>query len=162
MKRGETELTRIVLLVAACLASPSPGGAQAVAAKVTVTLSATSYAQGETIRFTIGNGLPSTLYAEDSQSACEIAMLERRATKAWEALWGCSFERAPALVAIPARGLRHVAIDPSSPHLEPFRQPDKPAVGPGTYRIRFTYRLDPGPLTGAPETAVSPSFEIRH
>ncbi len=130
--------------------------------KVSVLLAAPSPREGEKIRATVANGRTQTIYSEDSKTDCSIVILERLAGKTWEPVLGCAVGRAPIVVAIgPSRG-RVVTIDPFSFHLR-LGTPDtsKPVLRAGTYRIRYAYRLGPGPEFEEPYTAFSPTFQIR-
>ena len=133
-----------------------------VPGKVSVLLDAPSFREGEKIWVTVANGRRQTIYSEDSKTDCSIVILERLAGKIWEPVLGCAVGRAPIVVAIgPGRG-RVVTIDPFSFHLR-LGTPDtsKPVLRAGTYRIRYAYRLGPGPEFEEPYTAFSPTFQIR-
>ena len=130
--------------------------------KVSVVLSAPSFKEGEVIQAAIANGLEQTVHAEDSQTDCSIATLERSDAGAWQPVPGCALGRAPMVVSIgPGRG-RAVTINPFSFHLR-MGMPEgtKPVVRAGTYRIKFTYRLSVPPLAGEPLAAFSRAFSIR-
>lgn len=130
--------------------------------KVSVLLGAPSFREGEKIRATVANGRRQTIYSEDSKTDCSIVILERWAGKSWQPILGCAVGRAPIVVAIgPGRG-RVVTIDPFSFHLR-MGTPDtsKPVLRAGTYRIKYAYRLGPGPEFEEPYTGFSPTFHIR-
>jgi hypothetical protein len=130
--------------------------------KVSIVLRAPVFKEGEVIRAVIANGLERILYAEDEKTDCSIAILERREAKTWRPVLGCAVGRAPLVVAIgPGRG-RVVTINPFSIHLSMGMPPtSKPAVGAGTYRIKFAYRVSSTPGAGEPFAAVSGPFSIR-
>lgn len=135
--------------------------AQVEAGRVTISLSADSYAPGEAIATTISNGLRQTLYVEDSKSDCSIVTLERLEGGNWRPLPGCGMERLPLVVAIgPGRG-RGVTINPLSTHFGVAPGGSEPAFGSGRYRIKFTYRLAPGPEGQEREATRSEVFHIR-
>jgi len=129
--------------------------------KVTIALSALSYAEGQMIEATLANGLEQTIYTEDSKSDCSIVSLEQWNGQVWQPLLGCALGRAPLVVAIgPGLG-RRVTINPLSTHLGVSPGSTEPAFGAGMYRVKFTYRLDPGPEGEAPYEVYSEAFDIR-
>ena len=148
--------------------SPAPGGGAAdlgmpmavESGKVSVVPSAPAFKQGDVIRAVIANGLERALYTEDEKTDCSIVFLERSGADTWHPVPGCALGRLPLVVAIgPGRG-RVVTINPFSIHLRMGKPPTaKPAVGAGTYRIRFVYRVD---LAGGAQefAALSRSFTI--
>ena len=128
--------------------------------KVSVVPSAPALKQGDVIRAVIANGLERTLYTEDEKTDCSIVFLERSDAGTWHPVPGCALGRLPLVVAIgPGRG-RVVTINPLSIHLRMVKPPTaKPAIGAGTYRIRFVYRV--GLARGGQEfAALSRSFSI--
>ena len=128
--------------------------------KVSVVPSAPALKQGDVIRAVIANGLERTLYTEDEKTDCSIVFLERSDAGTWHPVPGCALGRLPLVVAIgPGRG-RVVTINPLSIHLRMGKPPTaKPAIGAGTYRIRFVYRV--GLARGGQEfAALSRSFSI--
>jgi hypothetical protein len=127
--------------------------------KVSVTVTPPVIAERAAISVRIANGLAAVVYTEDSKTDCSIVFLERRDGEAWTRVGGCGLERLPAVVAIGARRVRTARIDPTSFHLgvpEGF----PPAIGPGVYRIRFTFRRTPEPLGIEPEAVLSDPFRI--
>ncbi|HTD48924.1 MAG TPA: hypothetical protein VK881_16790 [bacterium] len=128
--------------------------------KVSIVLSAPVFKEGDVIRAVIANGLERTLYTEDEKTDCSIVFLERSGADTWHPVPGCALGRAPLVVAIgPGRG-RAVTINPFSFHLRMgMPTSTKPAVGAGTYRIRFVYRV--GLAGGSQEfAAISRSFSV--
>ncbi|SRR6266536_531685 len=112
---------------------------QAPAGRVSITLSASSYARGDVISGVIANGLDRTLYTMDSKSDCSIAILERQQDGAWTPILGCAVRRPPVTVAIgPSRG-RTIAFDPSSSNFAAVLGRAGVPLVAGTYRLRFTY-----------------------
>ncbi len=124
--------------------------------KVTITTSARTYARGKVISAVIANGLDRTIYAEDSQSDCSIAVIERQEDASWQPITGCAERRPPVTVAIGASRGRMVLINPSSSNfaavLGPSGVPDA-----GMYRLTFTYWFSDGQ---EPLVAHSSSFQI--
>lgn len=130
--------------------------AQSSSGVVEIKLGSRTYRAGETVRATITNGLIRTIYTEDSKTGCSIVTLERQNQTEWEPIVGCSVERAPIEFAIgPDRG-RDVEIDPKSEHFASASD-----LGPGIYRIRFTFRFDKGAEGGEANEVISETFEIR-
>jgi len=128
--------------------------------QVTVTLSKLSYAAGQAIEATIANGLKQAIYTEDSKSDCSIAILEQWDGQTWQPLLGCAVARAPLVVAIGSGQGQTVRIDPFSVHFGVSPGAAAPAFGAGTYRIKFAYRLEPGPEGETPYEAYSKEFSI--
>jgi hypothetical protein len=131
-----------------------------VQGEVSVPLDAGGYAVGKVIRANVSNGMDRPVYTEDFKTACSIVILQRRDGGAWSDIQGCRLGRPTATVEIgPGLG-QAVELDPSSFHLNTGSA--GPAFGAGTYRVKFTYRVEPGPGGGAdPLTAYSPEFTIR-
>jgi hypothetical protein len=129
--------------------------------QVTVEMSATSYAEGEAIQGTVANGLEDTIYTEDMKSDCSIVILEQQAGEAWQPIPGCAMERAPLILALDPGHGRVVTLDPLSIHFKDGSASQAPAFEAGTYRIRFTYRLEPGPEGEEPLEAFSDTFTIQ-
>ncbi len=128
--------------------------------QVTITLSKLAYAAGEAIEATIANGLTQAVYTEDSKSDCSIAILEQWDGQTWHPLLGCAVGRPPLVVAIgPGQG-QMVRIDPFSVHFGVSPGAAAPAFGGGTYRIKFAYRLEPGPEGETPYEVYSKEFSI--
>lgn len=129
---------------------------QAPAGRVSITLSASSYARGDVISGMIANGLDRTLFTMDSKSDCSIAILERRQDGAWNPIVACAVRRPPLTVAIgPSRG-RTVELDPSSSN---FADPSGVPLEAGTYRLSFTYGFS-RQQGQEPLVAHSSSFQI--
>ena len=133
--------------------------AEVTRGQVTVSMAQTTYKEGAVVSALIANGLGGTIYAQDSNSDCSIAMLERREGEAWSRVPGCSVERIPAVVAIGPGQIRNVSIDPRSRHFGVTTGP-KLGFGTGLYRIRFNYRLKPEASGSEPPVAFSDSFRI--
>ncbi len=129
---------------------------QASPGRVTITLSAPSYAGGQVISAVIANGLDRTVYAENSKSDCSIAVIEQREGVTWQPIVACGLRLPPVTVAIgPSRG-RTVTIDPSSSNFAP----PLGQLEAGTYRLTFTYRASEKPQGEEPLAARSPAFQI--
>ncbi len=143
-------------------ALPGDGPGQRVdapAGRVTITLSARAYEEGQVISALIANGLERTVHAQDSKTDCTIAFLQRGHGTEWVDLLACAVMRPPITLAIGPQHGRTVTFDPSSRNFAalPERQP---ALGPGTYRVKFTFRLSPGPEGEERLAAFSPVFAI--
>lgn len=130
------------------------------AGKVVVDLSASTYEQGQVVSALIANGLDRTVYAQDSKTDCAIAFLQKQEGTRWTDIPACAVLRPPATWAIGSLHGRTVSFDPSSVHFAAVSE-ERPALGPGTYRVKFTYRLSPGPEGEEPFEAFSRPFVIR-
>lgn len=132
------------------------------AAEVTVSLEARTLDVGRPIRAAVRNGLAQTIYTEDGKSDCSIVVLERRSGPSWIPIPGCALGRAPRRVALASGETRVVVLDPASLHFRAgaTSSPVPPAIGPGVYRIRFGYRLTPGPEGEETRRVYSETFEI--
>lgn len=135
--------------------SPVP----ATAGKVEVRLARTSYEAGGVVRVTVANGLGHNIYTEDFKTVCSIVTLQRAESGGWKGLEGCVLGRPTMTVTIgPGLGFT-VDIDPDSVH---FRDGgNRIEVGPGTYRVKFGYRLAPGNSGEESLVAYSPEFTVR-
>jgi hypothetical protein len=111
--------------------------------KVTITLSAPRYARGSVISAVIANGLDRTVYAQDSKSDCSIVLIERLDGGTWQPIPGCNLRLPPVAVAIGSDRGRTVSIDPSSGGFAAELGPSGVPLEAGTYRLTFTYGLDP-------------------
>jgi hypothetical protein len=127
---------------------------------VTVELANGEIGLGATIRASVGNGLDHSVFTEDQKSNCTVVVLELKGPVGWEPITGCGIERAPSVIRIGPGEVMDVEIDPNSGH---FQTTDsfEPAFGEGTYRLRFSYRMAPGPEAETPQSAFSPEFTIR-
>ncbi len=131
-----------------------------VRGEVLITLSAPSYREGEVIQAIIANGLDRIIYTEDLKSDCSIATLEQWDGENWQPILGCNMERLAFVFAIgPGRG-RTVQINPRSIHFGVVADSAQPAFGAGTYRIKFTYRINRGPEGYEPNSAYSEPFPV--
>ncbi|MFL6073350.1 MAG: hypothetical protein ACJ73S_08155 [Mycobacteriales bacterium] len=131
--------------------------------EVTVTLAARGHRPGEVVRATVANGTDRVVYTEDFKTDCSIAFLQHHEAGGWVDVLGCGMGRPTLTVAIgPGRG-RAVAFDPHSFHLAggPGGTGAGPGFGAGTYRVRFTYRLEREPGGEDPLVAYSAEFAIR-
>lgn len=129
---------------------------------VAVVLAKGSFKEGEAIRAAVANGMPSTIFTEDSKTDCSIVFLERWDGGTWRPVPGCALGRAPIIVAIGSGLGRFVTLNPMSIHLRGDGPPtSKPAIRAGMYRIRFTYRLGRDPEGIEPLTSLSQPFIIR-
>jgi hypothetical protein len=130
-----------------------------VAGKVTVKVGAASYQAGAVVTATVANGLDRAIYTEDFKTVCSIFILQRSEVGVWTDITGCKLGR-PTLTVIVGPGLgRSAQLDPNSFHLTGGRT--GPAFGAGTYRVKFTYRLDPEVGGEDPLVAYSAEFAIR-
>jgi hypothetical protein len=111
------------------------------------------------VQAAIANGLDRTIYTEDFKTACSIAYLQRFDAGRWVDITGCQMGRPTVTVSIgPAQGVT-VTFDPHSFQLTAGR-PGR-AFGAGTYRVRFTYRVDPAARGEDPLTVLSAGFVVR-
>jgi hypothetical protein len=127
--------------------------------KVTVTVDEPSYRAGATVSATIANGLSHPIFTTDFKTACTIALLQRQASGAWTDIIGCRLGRPTATVTIGPGAARTVEFDPHSFHLT--HGDTGLAFGAGSYRLKFTYRLESAPEGDEPLTAYSAEFTIR-
>ncbi len=148
------------LLALGCQAA-LPTTTAATGGRVAVALAQKQYVEGDAVSATVRNGLEVALYTEDSKSDCSIVMVERQQGTSWQPVPGCSVERIPAVITIQPGAERSVRIDPLSFHLGVPSGSDRPALGAGTYRLRFSYRLQREPLGSEPETVLSETFNVR-
>ena len=126
---------------------------------VSVASGADRYPVGAPIRASVANGLDRAVYTEDFKTACSIVILQRHDGGTWTDILGCQLGRPTATVTIgPGQG-RAVELDPSSFHLT--TDAGGPGFGAGTYRVKFTYRVEPAPRGEDQLTAYSPEFAIR-
>jgi hypothetical protein len=126
--------------------------------EVSVTLDAGDYRVGAVIHVTVANGTDRAVYTEDFKTSCSIVTLQRRDGSGWTDITGCRLGRPTVTVATgPGLG-RAVDLDPTGFHLGGTT--GGPAFGAGSYRVTFTYRLDPTLGTPDPLAAHSPRFTI--
>ena len=130
---------------------------EVIAGQVTVSLTRSGFSQGDAIELTIANGLDQTIYTEDMKTACSIAILEVQDSDTWGPLLDCGMERLPLTLAIDSGMGRVVTIDPSG-MVGAMAGESSPA--PGTYRIRFSYRTEPGPEGEEPHSVLSDEFMV--
>lgn len=128
--------------------------------EVTITVIVSAFANGELITATIANGLDETIYTTDTKSDCSIAILEVLEGDDWVTLIGCGMERSPIVWAIGSGRSRTVILNPFSTHFGSALGDSQPAIGEGTYRIVYTYRLEPGREGEESLSAISDIFEI--
>jgi hypothetical protein len=144
-------------------APPEPSDAGSPVAvqpgKVTATVDEPSYRAGAVVSATIANGLSRPIFTTDFKTACTIAFLQRQASGAWTDVTGCRLGRPTATVTIGPGAGRAVEFDPHSFHLT--HGGSGLAFGAGSYRVKFTYRLETGPEGDQPLSAYSAEFPIR-
>lgn len=128
--------------------------------RVTIRLSARSYARGKVISAVIANGLDRTIYVEDSNSDCSIAVIERQTGATWQPITGCAQRRPPVTVAIGASRGRTVLLEPSSSNFAAVLGPSAVPLEEGTYRLTVTFRLSEQPQGEAPLVTHSSPFQI--
>jgi hypothetical protein len=128
------------------------------AGKVTVTTTAHSYAVGGVITASIANGLDRAVYTDDFKTACSIATVQRLDAGMWTDITGCRLGRPTMTVKIAAGLGRSVTFDPYSFHLTAGKA--GPAFGPGTYRVKFTYRFDADMGIEDPMVAFCAEFKV--
>lgn len=144
-------------------AQPAPDMAFSVTTEpglVTVALDQDTYVVDKRITVIIANGLSQPIYTADMKSDCSIVILEGWDGSAWQPLPACGMKRVPLTITIPPGEGQMVVLDPLSSHFLLGGDGSEPAVGVGTYRISFTYRLEEGPEGEEPLEALSDSFEI--
>jgi hypothetical protein len=129
-----------------------------VTGEVSVTLGAGHYPVGAVIEVTVANGLDRPILTEDFKTACSIVVLQRRDGDTWTDILGCRLGRPTATVEIGPELGQRVELDPASSHLTGT---GGPAFGTGSYRVAFTYRLEPGAGGGNPAVAYSAEFPIK-
>jgi hypothetical protein len=129
--------------------TPGPSGA------VTVIVAAPSFAPRTMISATVLNRLDRAVYTHDSKTDCSILLLQRLDAGTWGDIPACAQMRPPGTVAIGPSRMRTVRINPASADFQIGM-----VLQPGTYRLKFTYRLTPGPDGDEPLTALSRSFKI--
>jgi len=131
--------------------------AEVIAGQVTVNLSASDFSQGEVIEFTVSNGLDQIIYVEDMKTSCSIAVLEVKEGDSWSPLLNCGMERLPMVLPIgPGMG-RMVSIDPLAAE---GAVPGESTLATGTYRVRFSYRMEPEPEGEEPFSVLSEEFKL--
>lgn len=149
-------------------AQPSPGVAAigfgrpavTVPGQVSVLLDAAAYTEGNVLSVTVTNGLDDTIYADDEKTDCAIAVLERRTGSRWDPLLACGLERTPVALPIGPGRARTAEINPRSTNFGIAPGSATLGFGAGTYRVTFTYRLDPARGAHAPYSVSSSPFEI--
>jgi hypothetical protein len=122
---------------------------------VTVTLAASAYALRTAITATVVNGTDHPVYSHDSKTDCSILLLEVLDSGNWRGIPACAQMRPPATVAIGPSRSRTVTINPASSDFQVGM-----VLQPGTYRLKYTYRLTPGPDGDETLTALSVAFKI--
>jgi len=158
-------LAAFLALACEAVTEPSPSDdlgkpAEVKRGQVTVSMEQATYKEGAIVSARIANGLEGTIYAQDSNSDCSIAMLERREGDAWTRVPGCNVERIAAIVAIGPGRTRTVSINPLSRHFGVTTRSTKPAFGAGLYRMRLSYRLKPEASASDPQAVSSETFRI--
>ncbi|MDQ3991083.1 MAG: hypothetical protein M3245_02070 [Actinomycetota bacterium] len=140
-------------------ASPASPVVPTTAGEVTVAVRAAALQPGEPLLAAVVNGLDRPIHTEDQKADCSILRLDRSEGEEWVEVPACPQRRPPAEVRIrPGEG-ETVTIDTAS---DAFTTPEgDPALVPGTYRLRLTYRVGGGDQGDEPETAVSAEFLIR-
>lgn len=135
--------------------------AQAKPDVVSVALGRATYQAGQTVMGMVLNGLKQTIYSADMKTDCSIVTLEQLKNGSWEPVPGCNSLRAPRVVEIGTMRGQEIAINPLSTNfgIEPGSK--TPAFGAGTYRLRFSYRLAPGPEGEEPLVVFSETFAVQ-
>jgi hypothetical protein len=129
-----------------------------VSGQVTLTVSDASFRTGEAIEVVVANGLGQTLYTADMKTGCTIFTLEKLDAGTWQEIGGCPARRAPLVLSLaPGHGYT-VNLDPKSDLFGV--DPNTPAFGEGTYRVKFSYRLAPEPEGEEPLIIYSQEFKI--
>jgi hypothetical protein len=142
---------------------PSPAAPQSqpppVDKGVTVTMSASRYAVGDTLKLTVRNGRSAPVYTEDFQTQCTVVTLQKSAGGSWTDITGCSMGRPTRTVKVEPGAAKQILIDPHAFHLA--EGSGGLGFGAGTYRIKFGYRLGAEPMGAQPLTAYSADFAVR-
>jgi hypothetical protein len=156
---GKTKVDPDTLLNAPSQSRPEDIGepVEVIPGQVTLSLSRSGFSQEEVIEFTVANGLDQVIYVEDMKTSCSIAILEVQEDNAWTPLFNCGMERMSMTLAIDPGMGRVVSIDPSRADVA---VPGKSSLDPGTYRIRFIYRIEPGPEGDEPFSVLSEEFSV--
>lgn len=118
------------------------------------------YQFGAIITGTVSNGLSQSIFTEDEQTDCSIALLEQWDGATWQPRRGCALRRLALAVVIDAGASASVSIDPRSPHLSMSLDAPPIAIGPGRYRLTFTYRLSRESAPESDATVSSACFEV--
>lgn len=149
----------LVLIFGAC--TPTlPESPSTTSDLVFVRLKGLSMDLGQMIEVTIQNGAEKPIYAEDMKSDCSIVFLERWDGSAWQEIPGCAERRAPAIIKIEPGPEYSFAINPGSLNFGAPPDVSTTANAPGTYRIRFNYRLEAEPQGEEPHVSYSESFSV--
>ncbi|HET8684312.1 MAG TPA: hypothetical protein VFM54_20910 [Micromonosporaceae bacterium] len=127
--------------------------------RVIVIVSAARYTPGAPISMVVVNGLDRTVFTNDSKSDCSIITLQRLDDAIWQDVPGCAQQRPPAIVAIGPAHHRAMTLHPASSNFR-LTADFEPALRPGTYRAKFTYRFTPDQNNDDSLTALSDPFVI--
>jgi len=120
---------------------------------VSVKLNASNYRTGQRIDVAVANGSSKTVYTDDFKTECTIVTLQRHDGGSWTDILGCRLGRPTMTISIAPGGSRTVSLEPTSFHLDG-------SVGPGTYRIKFGYRLTNEVGGDDPLVAYSAEFRV--
>lgn len=149
-------------------ASPAPSPAAAKSSEpakpppangVSVTMSTSRYAVGDTLELTVRNGRSTTIYTEDFQTQCTIVTLQKSSGGSWTDITGCSMGRPTRTLKLEPGAAKQILLDPHAFHLA--EGAGELGFGAGAYRVRFGYRLGAEPMGGQPLTAYSSTFVVR-
>lgn len=139
---------------------PSSGTPVPVTAgKVDVRLSKTSYRIGEAVQATVGNGSDKPIHTEDFKTDCSIVTLQRLDSGTWKDIEGCVLGRPTATITIGTGLGQTVTINPNSVHLRDGG--NRIGFAEGTYRVKFSHRLDHDTSGKEPLVVYSPEFTVR-
>jgi hypothetical protein len=130
-------------------AQPQPTESTQPAPANSVTVSAA--ASGGLVHVTITNGLGRQIFTEDFHTDCTVVTLQLSNSASWTDVEGCRLGRPTRTIGIPAGTTYAETLDPNSFHGK---------FGPGTYRIRFSYHLQPDPMGDNPSTVYSATFTV--
>lgn len=131
-----------------------------VPGQVRVLLDAAAYTEGNVLSVTITNGLDVTIYADDEKTDCSIVVLDRQTGSRWEPLLACGLGRTPVALPIGPGRARTAEINPRSTNFGIAPGSATLGFGAGTYRVTFTYRLDPARGAHEPYSVSLAPFEI--
>jgi hypothetical protein len=121
------------------------------AGKVTVTFNGHGFTTSAPVGVVVANGLNKPIFTHDSKTDCSIIILQHQQGATWTDVLNCNQQRPPATFAIGPAHARTLTIRSST-----LSQAD---LGPGTYRVKFTYRFD-ADQSDDPLTGLSSAIEI--
>jgi hypothetical protein len=155
---GKAEATSVTGEPTSDTEVPSRPPAGIAKGEVLVTLDSDRYAVGAVLHVNVMNRTDRPIYTEDFKTSCSIVILQRQEGNAWTDIRGCRLGRPTVTVQIGPENGKAADLDPASFHLQAG---GAGGFGAGTYRVKFTYRNDPGLGGEDPFAAYSAEFAIR-